>query len=1807
MIRPYINKTIADLESIFHANCNDQDILQSLKDELMLRSSNRAKELHSTVDKLLAHQIEHPMNITEKNSAPKSALLMKLKPLREKLIDVSLRSRLLNYRDLGSQALPLRPCELNTLYQWLVASEKELEVEGVPKGESRNESTEPTEDEAQPKPVRPSVDFTGEDATRDIEVGILRSRDSMLKTENRMTALFRKYRECLDAFGSNLCFMAFGFLEWTDPKRQDDEKRYAPLILVPVALSKVKREVAVETSLDDFELEDDHQPRRRGRPRASLPSLSSRMMAYRFTVKYDGEDISDNVALRLKLESLPGQISLPAFDAEDDDASIEDYLETVERAIRRLPAEVNTGWKVVRGARLAFFSSAKEAMYRDLDHTKWPTSGLVSQEWVQAALDGRDQDKTPDVTDDEVTTALHINPVPTVLETDGSQMRAIVRVLRGDPMVIQGPPGTGKSQTITNLIAATLAKGNSVLFVAEKMAALSVVRQRMEESGLGRYCLELHSAKATPRQVIDQVKKRLAHRPAAAVVASQLASDRQRLNQHRIALGNYGTSIHHIDNSLESSFHDAVWRRSQLLDTLEALLSDQNITADSLPALAMSRDAGYAELSALIDALKVAGRCVAEGVHLAAQPWRGSCPRELPGPHMEEAVRHTLGIAKQAALEWQEAESRLPLPDQWNAPTADQWFNLHQCFQPGPAPELPACMCHELAADFASLARYEEYLTALSAWREPQPDAARALSENSGIDKATIEESKTAAEQIERTLISRMPHATLEDLSDSSDQVLWLRDTLIRRTETLSALAEMIHVPITDDTFSAGSKLAAFGARLAQMPPCVWRCLNTALLHPSSPPQLALAKNQHRILTEQRDAISTELRLDDLLSADEWSELSRELRLTAGGWFNWLPGTRGNKLRKQLRVCFLKRPVNENAAIQSVDRAQKWRADAAAFSAAEDSKVLLGPAFTGMTTDWSSLDAAVSLVADWVKLFGITSVQEFIVEHKDVVFAQVSIVASLAAQVEAHMNEWMVLASTLFRQEEATLRQLSTLTLREDVTQQAETASSLVKALEKIKFHPSTQSNAVPHLCSVALMLRKHADKISKLTANPSFLGDWHQGLLATDPVRTTAALGWLRQLIEAKELPHAIKVWALTASTAQRVLELTECVHIITKAIDGWQLAMSPLSEVFAFESYTAHMSPNNLGRTVMMILSHLDAAIEAVPSLLPWYHLHESERDIERAGGKSLWEWCREHHLKVEAIEKASQLGFTNQFIERLLAQHPELRTYHRQKLEEHRDGFRSLDKRVLNSFQKEVDRSIFRKHGEAPSGQRRGSPKDFTEMSLLYHEIPKQKRHVPVRKLVRQSGAALQYLMPCWMMGPQAVAQFLEPEKVEFDLLIIDEASQVRPEDALGSLARAKQIVIVGDSKQMPPTDVFQALGVHDTDEEVENEEGEMVSSSSAALEMTSILDTFEKQLPAETLRWHYRSQHQSLIAFSNESFYESSLIVPPSRWHASDDLGIVRHYLENGRLQNRTNPVEVAKVIEIMREHVLRESQRREDDRETLGIVAMNAVQQDLISEKWEKACEDDSDLAMALKDPNISSLYTICERKDGASKSGLFIRNLENVQGDERDVILISTTYGKNAAGEMHQRFGPVNKAGGWRRLNVLFTRARKRIHLVTSMVHNDVQMDMKQAESGRTFLRKYLQYAETGHLPDSGTAGFKGTPDSEFEVSVARCLVGLGYEFHYQVGAQGFLIDIGVIHPDQPGQYLCGIECDGAAYHSHPIARDRDRIRQEILENRGWQIFRIWSTDWYRNRKLEIERLHAYLRQRSDGDTQKLD
>jgi very-short-patch-repair endonuclease len=469
-------------------------------------------------------------------------------------------------------------------------------------------------------------------------------------------------------------------------------------------------------------------------------------------------------------------------------------------------------------------------------------------------------------------------------------------------------------------------------------------------------------------------------------------------------------------------------------------------------------------------------------------------------------------------------------------------------------------------------------------------------------------------------------------------------------------------------------------------------------------------------------------------------------------------------------------------------------------------------------------------------------------------------------------------------------------------------------------------------------------------------------------------------------------------------------------------------------------------------------------------------------------------------------------------------------------------------------------------------------WTDLGLVTHEIKKQKRHIPIRQLVSRAGAALQAMKPCFMMGPLSVAQYLSPGKVRFDLIVMDEASQLKPEDAIGAIARGGQIVIVGDPKQLPPTNFFQRLAM-------EEEEDPRPDGATVVEESESILDVASTLYqPVRRLRWHYRSKHHSLIAFSNREFYQGDLVIFPSAYHESPDLGVKYHSIANGIFEQRRNPREAAAIVDAVLEHM----QRRPQD--SLGVVALNFEQRELIEELLDSRLRTD---------PSATAFQARMDTKN----EPLFIKNLENVQGDERDVIFISGTYGPDARGNQYQRFGPINGQTGHRRLNVLFTRARKRTEVFSSL-----DPDRIQAEAGSSFglraLKKYLTFAKTGILeaPDEGA----DQPTNDFERSVRNVLQEKGFDAVPQIGVAGFFVDLAVRHPTRSGSYLLGVECDGASYHSGRSARDRDRLRQEILENQGWKIHRIWSTDWFKSRNAEIDRLLKKIQSLLDNDAEHL-
>jgi very-short-patch-repair endonuclease len=535
-------------------------------------------------------------------------------------------------------------------------------------------------------------------------------------------------------------------------------------------------------------------------------------------------------------------------------------------------------------------------------------------------------------------------------------------------------------------------------------------------------------------------------------------------------------------------------------------------------------------------------------------------------------------------------------------------------------------------------------------------------------------------------------------------------------------------------------------------------------------------------------------------------------------------------------------------------------------------------------------------------------------------------------------------------------------------------------------------------------------------------------------------------------------------------------------------------------------------------------------------------------------------------------AQLGEAYDFIffrscaESILSTDPKLRSHSGVTHEQLRKRYQQLDRKVMDLRRLEIGRKLM--NVPIPSGNNRGRASELTELALIRRQIGLQRRHVALRDLFRRAGQATQALKPCFMMSPMSVAQFLDPAGLRFDLVVMDEASQIRPEDALGAIARGRQLVVVGDPKQLPPTSFFEKVDRDDsTDDSSEEADIHDLTSQESVLDLAR-----GPYQPVRQLRWHYRSQHESLIAFSNREFYDDTLIIFPSPKGQDSDYG-VRLVQVDGVYETGLNRIEAEAVTEAAQRFM------KVFPKRSLGIVAMNKPQQELIQKMMDELFATDVE----------AESYRV--RWEDTLDS-IFVKNLENVQGDERDVIFISTVYGKDAAGNFFQRLGPINSAQGHRRLNVLFTRAKQQVCLFTSMRANDLRVE-ESSRWGVKALKNYLSYAQNGYLDAGEITGRE--PDSDFERYVMGMLQESGYEVVPQLGVAGYFIDLAVRDPKRRGAFILGVECDGAMYHSARSVRDRDRLRQEVLERLKWNIYRIWSTDWFRNPRAEFQKLAATL------------
>lgn len=453
--------------------------------------------------------------------------------------------------------------------------------------------------------------------------------------------------------------------------------------------------------------------------------------------------------------------------------------------------------------------------------------------------------------------------------------------------------------------------------------------------------------------------------------------------------------------------------------------------------------------------------------------------------------------------------------------------------------------------------------------------------------------------------------------------------------------------------------------------------------------------------------------------------------------------------------------------------------------------------------------------------------------------------------------------------------------------------------------------------------------------------------------------------------------------------------------------------------------------------------------------------------------------------------------------------------------------------------------------------------SEIGILQRAIKNRGRGLSIRKLFDQIPALLPRIAPCMLMSPISVAQYFDVNTKHFDILIFDEASQLPTCEAVSALARAKQAIIVGDPKQMPPTSFFSTISLDEENMDVED--------------LESILDDcLSLSVPSKYLLRHYRSKHESLIAFSNVNYYENKLLTFPS----SDDLNrkVIHHQVKGSydKGKTRTNKFEADEIVHYIKTHYY-DSQKR---KLSVGVVTFSQTQQNLIEDKLQK---------LFMSEPKL-------EEFANESNEPLFIKNLENVQGDERDIILFSVCYAPDEEGKMSMNFGPLNRDGGWRRLNVAVTRARYEMHIFVTLQTDQIDLSRTSAE-GVAGLKAFLQFAEKGHLsvrPEDVQEAFN---KQHLSASISKKLQAKGLEVKCNIGTSGFKVDIGIVHPDKPQHYILGILVDGYYYYNARTTNDREMVMPSVLKALGWNIHRIWTIDWYENSYKIIDTIIEKVKQ----------
>jgi very-short-patch-repair endonuclease len=1210
-----------------------------------------------------------------------------------------------------------------------------------------------------------------------------------------------------------------------------------------------------------------------------------------------------------------------------------------------------------------------------------------------------------------------VHPLP----ADSSQLAAIMAASEGHDMVIVGPPGTGKSQTIANLIAQCLAVGKTVLFVAEKTAALDVVHRRLRAHGLGDCCVELHSNKAERRRFLDQLD--LSWRNRGHGDASDWVTISEQLRVRRDQLNAYAAAVHSPDANGWTPFR-----------AMGECVRGRHVTTPGLnwPATVQHDRTQYAELVATVAKLASI---------LQAMPADGAMPRVQ-------------------ATEWSMA---------WETKLLEA--------------------CRQLEAASLSLA------ASIKAF-------SRILATPSLVDISPRQISPLYRLAVELNRTSLPPAAVL--LHDQLDQLKSgleiRRDLLCGRDQASQALeTELV------------------------------RFVNTLGVSPSGVVPEERKRPLYRLANE---LVRSELPPAELVFHEQFDALAKALADRPA-----LLQQRDQAI-EALKARSFKQALIDRIQMEDLER--NWEKVSTSFWPLSAWR---RRTTTKKVSAYMAAGGAVEPEIDLPLLREFRDSCERLANN----LASLNLPPHLQAVVEKDVGALELQLQSARRLREAIIAVgLSPV----DVGKASRGAMGTLTAAARRLYPPGRQVETLrvqlnENLAALGLPPALQAAVVDDASALDNLVQ-------AAQCIRETiTALGISDE--QSTQAFHAI----LAASEQPRREVASECCR-------------SAKTFQIAWAAYTQHAGDTPVATESASMVAEATAQSQIVLSrrraLKQWTAWLAVRKRAVGLGLATFVEAMLSGELRATDAAARFQLAYARWWLPAVVDRREPLREFQKFLHEGVIEEFCRLDDKARRAAAPRARCSVL--HGLPPSDQ---VPRK-SELGLLRHQMSLKRPSKSIREVIAGMPETFGKLAPCLLMSPLSIAQYLPADQAQFDVVVFDEASQIATWDAIGAIARGKQTIIVGDPKQLPPTNFFGRTDSDDDNAELEDHEKDL----------ESILDEAQASgLPTLQLNWHYRSRHESLIAFSNWNYYGNQLVTFPAA--ESTDRGVSLKQVQGAiydRGKSRTNRQEAEAIVADAVERMKRCLGKPEAQRLTYGVVTFNSQQQELLQDLFDEAQRQHPELEWFFSDDRIEPTA---------------VKNLENVQGDERDVMMFSITFGFDVAGRFPIDFGAINRDGGERRLNVAVTRARQELVVYTSFLPEQLRAERSTARGVRD-LKAFLEYAEKGpQAIIARTEGSLGGYESPLEEAVAAAMEERGWRVDPQVGVSGFRIDLGIVHPDKPGAYLAGVECDGATYHRSAVARDRDKTRQQVLENLGWNIVHVWSTDWWYDPETAIEQVHSTL------------